>query len=89
MSTFKVDTPNNIDALTEQDILLLCNSDGIVKSPKARIKMIKIIYKILGYDLSPDLMYALADETKEQLILALAGGGKTTTVSCLLYTSHQ
>lgn len=81
MSTFKVDTPNNIDALTEQDILLLCNSDGIVKSPKARIKMIKIIYKILGYDLSPDLMYALADETKEQLILALAGGGKTTTVS--------
>lgn len=81
MSEFKIDTPANIDNLSDEEIRVLCNTFGDIKSPKVRIKMIKTIYKVLGYDLSPDLLYALADETKEQLIIALAGGGKTTSMS--------
>ena len=81
MSEFRIDTPSNIDAVTDAEIMALCRSDVDIKSPKVRIKIIKLLYKILGYDLSPDLLYALADESKEQFILALAGGGKTTAIN--------
>lgn len=81
MSIFKIDTPTNIDSVSDAEILSMCAKGENVKSPKARLKMIKIIYKILGYDLSNDLLYALADETKEQFMIAPAGGGKTTSVS--------
>lgn len=81
MSEFRIDTPSNIDVVTDAEIMALCRSDVDIKSPKVRIKIIKLLYKILGYDLSPDLLYALADESKEQFILALAGGGKTTAIN--------
>ena len=81
MKEFKVDTPINIDELSEEEIALLCGNFGEVKSVKVRMKIIKLIYnKILKFDLSKDLLYALADESKTQFILALAGGGKTTTI---------
>lgn len=81
MRDFKIDTPINIDELSEEDIALLCGNFGDVKSVKVRMRIIKLIYnKILKFDLSKDLLYALADESKYQFILALAGGGKTTTI---------
>lgn len=85
MSDLRIDTPKNIDSLTDQQIAELCTSFGKVKSAKLRVKFAKLMYtQILKYDLSNDLLYALADEPKEQFMLAPAGGGKTTTVSAKL-----
>lgn len=85
MEDFRVDTPVNIDELSEEEISLLCGNFGDIKSVKVRVRIIKLIYnKILKFDLSKDLLYALADESKVQFILALAGGGKTTTITIKL-----
>ena len=85
MDNFKIDTPVDIGELSEEDIALLCGNFGDVKSVKVRMRIIKLIYnKILKFDLSKDLLYSLADESKVQFILALAGGGKTTTITIKL-----
>lgn len=84
MDNFKVDTPDNIHSLSDEDIIKLCEPGVNVKSPKSRVSIIKIIYKLMGYDISNDLLYALADEPKVQLIIATAGGGKTTGISVKL-----
>ena len=81
MSEFNLDTPSNIASMSEDEIVALCDSFGTNKSPKIRAKIVKLIYKdILRYDLSKDLFYVLVDSSKETLVLAPAGGGKTTTM---------
>ena len=82
MDVFKLDTPSNISEMSEEEILKLCSSFGNVKSVKTRAKIVKLIYKdILKFDLSKDLFYVLVDEPKECLVIAPAGGGKTTTMA--------
>lgn len=81
MQEFKIDTPDNIMELSEKEIASLCATGEGVRNAQTRIQFIKSIYQVLGYTLTNDLLYALADEPKEQLIIAQAGGGKTTTVS--------
>ena len=81
MNEFKLDTPSNIAEMSEEEIIALCDSFGTHKSPKVRAKIVKLIYKdILRFDLSKDLFYVLVDSAKETLVLAPAGGGKTTTM---------
>ena len=74
-------TPKDIKNYSAQEILnLIEDKDPRVKvSKEKRLKIIQIIYSVLGYDLSPDLLLALLAEPQAELILATAGGGKTTT----------
>lgn len=82
MNIFELDTPKNIADMSEEEILALCSSYGDVRPVKTRAKVVKLIYKeILKFDLSKDLFYVLVDESKEVLVIAPAGGGKTTTMA--------
>lgn len=76
-----IDTPDNIYELGDTDISNLCDSFGKTPNAKFRVMFIKEFYESLGYQISNDLLYALADEPKEMFIIAPAGGGKTTTVN--------
>lgn len=77
---FKTSMPENILDMSLEEVALAVNTSEfeMTVGKKARAKLIQIIYKILGYDLSPDLLYVLLSEPKAQLVLATAGGGKTT-----------
>ena len=84
MNGFSLDTPKNIATMSEEEIISMCNSFGTKKSPNTRAKVVKLLYKdVLRYDLSKDLFYVLVDSTKETLVLAPAGGGKTSTMSVI------
>lgn len=76
----KTKTPDNINEMTINEVTRLVPNDGnpLVPAPANRMKVIRIIFQILGYDLSPDLAFALCAEPLAQLIIATAGGGKTT-----------
>lgn len=73
-------TPDNIDQYSFNDLIKLLPDDGNPNLPRAanRMKLIRVIFGILGYDLSPDLALALCAEPQAQLVIATAGGGKTT-----------
>lgn len=74
-------TPVDIDNYKVDDIYKLVHDGEAAKelpSPKIRLRIIKMVFDILGYDLSADLALALTAEPQSQLILATAGGGKTT-----------
>lgn len=74
-------TPKDIDKYAVGDVYKLVtdgeSAEGL-PSPKVRLRIIKMIFDILGYDLSSDLALALCTEPRAQLVLAVAGGGKTT-----------
>ena len=73
-------TPDNINSLSLNDVIKLipADIDSDLPKPINRMKVIRVIFQILGYDLSPDLALALCAEPLAQLIIATAGGGKTT-----------
>lgn len=73
-------TPKGILSMTEQEVLNLINdADFNVLTNKAnRLTIIKIIYSLLEYNLTNDILLALLDESMAALIIATAGGGKTT-----------
>lgn len=76
----KSNTPEGILQMKEQQILdLVDDTDCNVHTNKAnRLGIIKIIYSLLGYNLTNDILLALLDETLAILVIATAGGGKTT-----------
>lgn len=74
----------NIDDLSVEEIMTYVTDDDAVLPKKKRRKLVEALYQVLGYNLEPDLLLALCDETKNMLILAPAGGGKTTGVSTKL-----
>lgn len=73
-------TPKNIMEYTQSQILDLINdNDSRVFTNKSnRLKLINIIYNLLGYKLDMDILLAMLAEPESMLILATAGGGKTT-----------
>ena len=77
---FKTETPPDIDKYSVDEVYKLIQDPEGSNLPKPikRLKIIQILFEILGYDLSPDLALALASEPNAQLIIATAGGGKTT-----------
>jgi DNA helicase-2/ATP-dependent DNA helicase PcrA len=72
-------TPYDIDTMEVDEVLKYIN-DRVTGLPdkKARLNLIKVLYKLLGYDLSPDAALAMTAEPNKQLIIATAGAGKTT-----------
>ena len=80
MSKFEVYCPN-IDDLSTEDIINKATPSNSVLPTKQRYALVDLIYtKVLKFHLEPDLLLALLDESDKQLLLALAGGGKTTTL---------
>lgn len=77
---FKTETPPDIDKYSVDEVYKLIQDPEGSNLPKPikRLKIIQILFEILGYNLSPDLALALASEPNAQLIIATAGGGKTT-----------
>lgn len=71
-------TPKNIDSLSESEILDLVKDKKGLPKKQVRLNIIKIVYEILGFDLSNDALLCLLSENDKQLCLATAGGGKTT-----------
>lgn len=73
-------TPDNIDSYAVESVYkLVQDREGMgLPSPKARLNVIRMIFDVLGYDLTSDLALALCAEPKAQLVLSIAGGGKTT-----------
>lgn len=72
-------TPDNIDSLDLKQVVPLVSANyGDVPKPAVRMKIIKMVFDILGYDLSSDLAFALCSEPTAELVLSTAGGGKTT-----------
>lgn len=77
----------DVTGLTVQEIKQLITDEttvGIVKPVHVRIKILKLIYQLLGFDLNKELLYMLASEPRAQLVLATAGAGKTTSTQLKL-----
>lgn len=76
---FESATPKGINELDIDEVAKLVDPGTLPDvSPKARLHRIKIIYQLLGFELSPDIALAAIAEPHAQLILTPAGGGKTT-----------
>ena len=76
---FESSTPKDIATYAIEDVLkLLPERTTGLPSAKVRLNYIKMIYKILGFDLSPDVALSSVAEPQSLLVLAPAGGGKTT-----------
>jgi DNA helicase-2/ATP-dependent DNA helicase PcrA len=77
---FETVTPYNIDEMAIDDVLKYIppQYDCRLPAPAAQLNLVKLFYKLLGFDLSPDAALAMTAEPQFQLIIAPAGGGKTT-----------
>lgn len=72
-------TPDNIDSIPLKQIPSLVSANyGNIPGPAVRMKILRMVFDILGYDLSSDLAFALCSEPTAELVLSTAGGGKTT-----------
>ncbi|GHU56578.1 hypothetical protein AGMMS49975_20150 [Clostridia bacterium] len=75
-------TPENIGEMSIEEVAALANqvSEEEYRIPiKVKLPVLQYMYKCLGYQLSNDLLFALLADVKQQLILAPAGGCKTTS----------
>lgn len=72
-------TPKDIASYKIEDVLKLVpeRTEGL-PSARVRLNYIKMIYQILGLELSPDVALSSVAEPQSLLVLAPAGGGKTT-----------
>lgn len=73
------DTPMNINDMQVDDVLQFVpeSVDGL-PSPKVRLNYVKMLYDVLGYELTPDVALASVSEPSAELVISTAGGGKTT-----------
>lgn len=71
---------NNVNNMSVKEILdLVEDKDPRVHVDKyKRAKIIQLIYQVLGYTLTPEILYMLLVENNEELVVATAGSGKTT-----------
>ena len=74
----KAKTPSNIEDYEIDKLVELIDPVPGLPSPRVRLNLVKTVCTALGLDLSPDLALALASEPQSQMIVATAGGGKTT-----------
>lgn len=77
---FISDTPENIDKYSVDDVLRLIEDydTSAIASKRVRLNYVKMLYDVLGYELSPDVALAFVSEPTAELVLSTAGGGKTT-----------
>ena len=79
-TNFVSSTPTDINEMSVDDIINYVGEDGDthVKSARVRLNLTKMLYKVLGLTLTPDVALAAVAEPKAALVLSTAGGGKTT-----------
>ena len=79
---FKTKTPLDVDTMSNGELLELTTNDtkGVAK-PLARLRIIDMLFTILGLDKSNDIYLMMLAEPKAKLGIAIAGGGKTTTAN--------
>lgn len=76
---FKLDTPENLDSMSRQELLdATIETVPCLFNKEKRLQIIENLYREFGLQLSNDIRYALLTETERLLIIALAGAGKTT-----------
>lgn len=77
---FSSDTPVGINKMAIDDVLGLMEDTESAAMPSKRVRLnyIKMLYDVLGYDLSPDVALASWVEAPATLVISTAGGGKTT-----------
>lgn len=80
MEIFDSMTPNCINDLQIGDVLqyIVDAPDLQMPSAKIRLNYVTMLYDVLGYDLSADVALAATAEQLSLLVLATAGGGKTS-----------
>lgn len=80
---FKTVTPVNIQEMTIEEAMAFVPVDHTPNIPnkQVRLNLLKALYKIQNYQLSPDTALALVSDVRYKLILAPAGGGKSTQVT--------
>lgn len=73
------DTPSDILNYSIDDVVNLVESN-IPNMPSARVRLnyTKMLYDVLGFDLTADVALASISEPQAELVLSTAGGGKTT-----------
>lgn len=73
-------TPKGILKLSEADVLALVedNDVKVVTKKENRLGLVKVLYKLVNYKLTNDIALAMVDESDAILIIATAGGGKTS-----------
>lgn len=88
-------TPKDIEEKSVTELMGMVEESPFVPySVKKRVKFTQLIYQMVGYDLSKEMLLFHIDECKHKLIIATAGAGKTSIVSldilinkCIRYSS--
>ena len=78
---FNSSTPTDIASIDVNDVLKYIDGaegDTNVSSPIVRLRLTKMLYDVLGLTLTPDVALATVAEPQSALVIATAGGGKTT-----------
>lgn len=78
---FKSDTPDNVDALSNSELLQYVVKGNYKSSPAVRLRVLNMIYDVLGYDKENEVMLMSASEPQCKLCVASAGSGKTTAAN--------
>lgn len=74
---FENKTPLDIDKMTLAQVIDMVQ-DTELGTGKEMVALTKILYTVLGYEMSNDVALAAASNPKAQLVISTAGGGKTT-----------
>lgn len=77
---FRSSTPIDINKRSIAEVLPLIYTGANIDTaaPRVRLNIAKMLYDVLRLDLTPDVALATASEPRSTLVLATAGGGKTT-----------
>lgn len=81
MTDYISSTPTDINSMQIGDVLKYldgASGDTDIASPIVRLNVTKMLYDVLGMTLTPDIALAAVAEPQASLVLATAGGGKTT-----------
>ena len=96
-------TPANVDELPVSELLSLATDSEGMPAAAVRYKIIRMLFDVLGFELSNDTLLMLLSEPAAKLCLSTAGGGKTSSANiqilaekimrksaaCLLMTNYR
>lgn len=73
------DTPIGISSYSVNEVVKLVPEQVAgLPSAKVRLNYVKMLYDVLGFELTPDIALASVAEPQAELVISTAGGGKTT-----------
>ena len=74
-------TPANVDELPVSELLSLATDSEGMPAAAVRYKIIRMLFGVLGFELSNDTLLMLLSEPAAKLCLSTAGGGKTSSAN--------